>query len=310
MDQWQYQHNYLPPTQRNAGRRTLIVLGLTAATMAVELAAGYLTGSMALMADGWHMGSHAAALGITAFAYAYALRHVDNSRFSFGTGKVGSLAGYTSAVVLAVVALGMAAQSVVRFWQPVAINFDEALWVACAGLVINVVCAVILSDGHDHAYDEHHHTTQAHDESVREHHYDHNLRSAYLHVLADALTSLLAIAALAGGNIFGWAWLDPMMGIVGAALILHWSKGLLRASAAVLLDAENDGGMCKRIRSEIESGTGDRVADLHVWRIGPRSRACIVSLVTHDPLPAGDYKARLANITGLDHVTVEVNVCG
>jgi cation diffusion facilitator family transporter len=310
---WRHRHDYLPASQRAAERRTRIVVGLTLVTMSVELAAGYLTGSMALIADGWHMGSHAAALGITAFAYAYARRHVANLRFSFGTGKVGSLAGYTSAVVLAVIALAMAGQSLVRLWHPVAIRFDEALWVACIGLAVNVACAVILARGDGHARSHERHPAGArahgHGEANPPHHHDHNLRSAFLHVVADALTSVLAIVALAGGKVFGWVWLDPMMGLVGAALILHWSRGLMRDSGAVLLDAEDHGATCERIRRAIESPRGDRIADLHVWRVGPQSRACIVSLVTRHPRPPQHYKAKLEALPGLEHITVEVNAC-
>jgi cation diffusion facilitator family transporter len=316
LHRWQCRHDYLPATQHSAERRTRIVVGLTLATMIVELTAGYVTGSMALIADGWHMGSHAAALGIAAFAYAFARRHVDNRRFSFGTGKVGSLAGFTSAVVLAVIALAMAAQSAARFWAPVHISFDEALWVACLGLAVNIVCAMILSHRAQHVHGRHDaeelhaYLPNAPENSLAHtHHHDHNLRSAYLHVLADALTSLLAIVALTGGKLFGWIWLDPMTGIVGAVLILHWSYGLVRESGAVLLDAENHDATCEGVRHAIEAASDDRVADLHVWRIGPQSRACILSLVTHDPKPAEHYKARLERLPGLDHITVEVNLC-
>ena len=327
LHRWQYRHHYLPADQRTAERRTLLVVTLTLATMVVELVTGYLTGSMALIADGWHMGSHAAALGITAFAYAYARRHAGDDRFSFGTGKVGSLAGYTSAVALALIAILMALQSLQRLWEPVAISFDEALWVACIGLLVNVACALLLmprDDGHSHhhthAHDhggdhkhEHAHADQAHASAhaahAGSHGHDHNLRAAYLHVIADALTSVLAIVALTGGKVYGWVWLDPVMGLVGAALILHWSRGLMRDTSKVLLDAENHRATCTGIRRLIESGSDDRIADLHVWRIGPQSRACIVSLVTHHPQPVQHYKEKLQDLAGLDHITVEVNVC-
>lgn len=297
---WQCDHDYLPPSQRSAERRTRLVVALTLATMVVELAAGYLTGSLALVADGWHMGSHAAALGITAFAYAFARRHADDARFTFGTGKVGSLAGYSSALLLAVIALWMGAQAVDRLLAPVAIEFDAALAVAVVGLAVNVACALILGQrepGHD---------GPRHGEPRR--HHDHNLRSAYRHVLADALTSLLAIAALAGGKYLGWTWLDPLMGLVGAALISWWAWGLLRDSGRVLLDAEDNSGLVRQLTRLAESG-GDRVADLHVWRVGPASHACIVSIVTHDPRPAEHYKAKFA-LPGIAHLTVEVNACG
>ena len=299
LERWQYDHNYLPRTQRQSEQRTRIVLALTLIMMIVELAAGYATGSLALTADGWHMGSHAAALGISAFAYAFSRHHVKNSRFTFGTGKVGPLAGYTSALTLAFVALTMVWQSVARLLHPVSINFNDAILVAVIGLIVNLACAMIL--GH---HDDHEHTAQEH-----AHHHDHNLRSAYLHVLADALTSILAIIALVSGKYLGWNWMDALMGIVGAVVIGQWCASLLRSSARVLLDAEDNSRLVRHIADRIERDADNRIADLHVWRLGPLSHGCIVSLVTHEPRPVGHYKALLTDIDGLEHITIEVNQC-
>jgi cation diffusion facilitator family transporter len=299
LERWQYRHNYLPSTHRQSERRARIVLVLTLVMMVIELITGYATGSLALTADGWHMGSHAAALGITAFAYAFSRRHVDNIRFTFGTGKVGPLAGYTSALFLSGIALFMVGQSLERLVRPVPVEFDQAIWIAVIGLVVNLGCAVILG---------------RHDEDVavdseRPHRHDHNLYAAYLHVLADALTSVLAIAALTSGKYLGWGWMDPLMGIVGAIVIGQWSIGLLRSSGHVLLDAEDNRALVAQISTLIESGSDDRIADLHVWRLGPSSHGCIVSLVTHRPRPADHYKTLLKGVAGLEHVTVEVNTC-
>jgi len=299
LERWQYRHNYLPRTQRQSEQRARIVLALTLVMMVIELVTGYATGSLALTADGWHMGSHAAALGITAFAYAFSRHHVDNVRFTFGTGKVGPLAGYTSALFLSGVALFMVGQSIERLVHPVVVEFDQAIWVAVSGLVVNLVCAVILG----------HHDEDDAGASEHPHRHDHNLYAAYLHVLADALTSVLAIMALTSGKYLGWGWMDPLMGIVGAIVIGQWSIGLLRGSGHVLLDAEDNRTLVTQISTLIESEHDNRIADLHVWRLGPTSHACIVSLVTHDPRPADHYKGLLEGVAGLEHVTVEVNVC-
>jgi cation diffusion facilitator family transporter len=249
---------------------------------------------MALLADGWHMGTHAAALGVAAFAYAYARRHADDPRYSFGTGKVGALGGFASATGLAVVALLIFAESAERIAAPVTIRFDEAIAVACLGLVVNVVCAWLL-------HDDHHHDDHAH--------HDHNLRGAYLHVLADALTSVLAIAALTTGKFLGWTWMDPVMGLVGSVIIARWSFALLRDTSRVLLDAEISPTRRQEIRRALEAHGDARVADLHVWRVGPRHLAAIVSLVADEPRAPAHYKERLADEGDLVHVTVEVNAC-
>jgi cation diffusion facilitator family transporter len=283
--------------------------------MVVELAAGWLSGSMALLADGWHMGSHAAALGLSVFAYRLSRRWRHDSRFTFGTGKVTSLAAYSSALLLGAGALWMLVESVTRLLQPVNIHYAEAMAVAALGLAVNVASAWLLSQGpteHDHGHGPghghghgHHHDRVA--DAKAPDHKDLNLRSAYLHVLADAMTSVLAITALSAGMFFGWAFLDPLMGIVGAALIGSWAWGLARESATTLVDAEDQGEMEDKIRDAIESVGDVQIADLHLWRVGAASQACILSIVTHDPRSADFYKGLLQHLSGLDHVTVEVH---
>lgn len=304
LEHLRHDHDYSLASQQSAERRTLFVFWLTLVTMVVELATGYLTGSLALTADGWHMGSHAAALGISAYAYAFSRRHAKSARFTFGTGKVGPLAAYTSAVFLAMIAVMMVYQSVDRLITPVLVRFDEAIAVAVIGLLVNIASVVILQFGGRQHHD--HHGEEA---GHRHHHHDQNLRAAYLHVLADALTSVLAIIALLSGKLLGWLWMDPAMGIVGAALIARWSAGLIRDSGQVLLDAEENSRLLERISGLIEGDRDNRIADLHLWRLGPGSYGCILSIVTNAPQPAAYYKALLAEATELQHVTVEVNLC-
>jgi cation diffusion facilitator family transporter len=298
---WQHGHDFGTEAQQNAERRTRWVVGLTFLAMLVELAAGWLTGSMALMADAWHMASHVGALGLAAFAYGFARRHAGDARFTFGTGKVTALAGYTSALLLMLVAFWMAWESVQRLFNPVSIHYAEAMTVAALGLLVNLASAWLLGEHHHHEHEDHQH---------HEHeHVDHNLRAAYIHVLADALTSVLAIAALGGGLLYGWNFLDPLMGLVGAMLVGRWAWGLVSDSAEVLLDAEDHGRTAAEVRRLIESMPDHEVADLHLWRVGPASRACILSLVTHTPHGADYYRRALADIPGLDHLTVEINEC-
>jgi cation diffusion facilitator family transporter len=264
------------------------VIALSAATMLVEIAAGSWFGSLALLADGWHMASHASALGITAFAFAYARRHAQSPRFAFGTWKVEVLGGFASAVVLGVVALLIAWASLARLRAPMPIRFDEAIAVAALGLTVNLVSAWLLRERGPH---------------------DHNLRGAYLHVLSDALTSIFAIGALAAGKLFGWLWLDAAVGLLGAAIIGRWSLGLLRETSSILLDGDVEPELAARVRSEIERESDTQVADLHIWRVGPEHLYAVLSLVTHAPRPPEAYKAHLEGSLGLRHVTVEVNVC-
>jgi cation diffusion facilitator family transporter len=293
---WQHSHNY-SVENRQGERRTLLVIFITVIMMVIEIGAGYLFGSMALLADGWHMGTHAAALSITVFAYVYARRHSDNPQYSFSTGKVGVLGGFASAVVLGVIALLMGGESIRRLLNPVQIQFNEAIGVAVLGLIVNLLCAYLLHGKHSHASDHDHH------------HHDHNLRAAYLHVLADALTSFLAIFALLTSKHFGWVWMDPVMGIVGAVVITRWSYGLLRDSSRILLDSEVDQDTVEKVRSIIEADSDNLVADLHVWQISPQQLSVIITVVTHFPKSPDHYRKIVSDFLGNAHITVEVQKC-
>jgi len=287
-----------------AERRTRQVMWLTAAMMVLEIVAGTLLGSMALLADGWHMSSHALALGVSAGAYWLARRHAGDPRFAFGTWKIEVLGGYTSAVFLLGVAAYMGIESVTRLLQPTEIHFDEAIPVAILGLAVNIVSAWLLSTGHAHKHEHGHDHVHGAD---HHHHHDLNLRSAYLHVVADAATSVLAIIALAGGKYFGATWLDPVMGIVGTVLVGRWALGLLRDTGRVLLDAEMDAPVVAEVREVVAALPGaPRLHDLHVWRVGKGKYACIVSLGVDDELRAGEVREALAVHEELVHVTVEI----
>ncbi|WP_448723853.1 CDF family Co(II)/Ni(II) efflux transporter DmeF [Pseudomonas farris] len=294
-----HDHLFLGAAHDDNARRTLWVVALTFVMMIGEIAAGYITGSMALLADGFHMATHAGALGIAAAAYGFARRHANNSRFSFGTGKVGDLAGFASAIVLGLVSIGIAGESIVRLFQPTTVAFTEATVIAVVGLGVNIVSAFLLSGNHGHHGHDHHDHSHAH-----AHHHDNNLRSAYLHVLADALTSVLAIVALLAGRYLGWVWLDPVMGIVGAIVIARWAYGLMRDSAAVLLDT-TDEHVAAEIRELLESTDDIRISDLHVWQVGPQARAAIVSVVAVAGVNADAIRERLAPVHELSHLTVE-----
>lgn len=292
--------------------RTRWVVVLTCAMMVGELIVGYATHSLALTADGWHMATHAGALGMAALAYWFARTRAHEEAFSFGTGKVHALAGYTSAIVLAVVALWMIGESIRRLIHPETIDFRQALPVAVLGLVVNLVSAKLLHAGHesdDHDHEEHHHHDEHEEHHHHEHeeHHDHNLRAAYVHVLADALTSVLAIAALVGGRMFGWSFLDAAMGIVGGVVISRWSYGLCRGAARQLLDVAPVGDLAARVRKAIERDAETAVTDLHVWEIGPRARACIVSLVTTGSRTVESYRREVVAAGDFEHVTVELN---
>ncbi|MHB1047674.1 MAG: CDF family Co(II)/Ni(II) efflux transporter DmeF [Thermoanaerobaculia bacterium] len=308
-----HEHVFGQDRPRPGERGTRIVIALTVVTMALEIGAGLKFGSMALLADGLHMGSHAAALGISAFAYAWVRRHAADPRFSFGAGKMNALAGFAGAVLLAGFALLMAWESVERLLSPVPVAFSQAIAVAVLGLAVNAASALVLTrgevahDGHDDGRGPH--GEPAPGRAASSHGHDHNLRSAYLHVLADAVTSLLAIGALLGGALLGWQFLDPLIGIVGAAVITRWSVGLLRESGHVLLDRQAPAPLLSAIREAIEARAGDRVSDLHVWRISPDGWSAIVSVVSADPLAPDGYRALLPDDLGLAHVNVEVLPC-
>jgi cation diffusion facilitator family transporter len=308
MHNWTHDHVFLGRDHDRNERRTWLVVALTAVMMVVEIAAGVIFGSMALLADGLHMMTHAGALGIAAGAYAYARRHARDPGFSFGTGKVGDLASFASAIVLAMVALLVVYESAIRLYAPVPIRFDDAIAVAVVGLAVNLVSAWLLNEGDHHAHDHSHNHGHDHDHAHHHLHRDHNLRSAYLHVLADAATSVLAIAALLAGRLYGLVWLDPVMGLVGAILIGHWSIGLMRNAGAVLTDAVPDPHLAERIRERLEIGD-DRLADLHLWRVGPGHSAVMVTIVSDQPQEPNHYKRRLRGLPSLSHVTVEVQRC-
>jgi cation diffusion facilitator family transporter len=305
---WQHDHVFLGERHEHHERRTWLVVALTAVTMVAEIVAGSIYGSMALVADGWHMSTHAAALAIAALAYRFARQHARDPRFSFGTGKLGELAGFSSAIILALVALAIGHEATLRLVNPVAIRFTEATVVAVVGLGVNLFSAWLLHD-HDHhhadalEHEQHDHTTDDH--GHQHHHSDHNLRAAYLHVLADALTSVLAIVGLLAGRFYGWVWMDPLVGIIGALVIARWSWGLIRSAGAVLLDMVPSPTLAASIRERLEIG-GDHVSDLHLWRVGPGHTAVVVAVVSDKPQEASVYKARLNVLRGLSHITVEV----
>lgn len=294
-----HSHDYLGASHDDNARRTQWVVLLTAVMMIGEIIAGYITGSMALLADGFHMATHAGALGVAAAAYVYAKRHVANPRFTFGTGKVGDLAGFASALILLMIALGIAVASAVRLANPVAVAFGDATLVAVLGLGVNIVSAFLLSGshGHDHQHGHDHHHGHSHG-------HDNNMRAAYFHVLADALTSVLAIIALLAGRYLGWIWLDPIMGIVGAIVIARWSWTLVRETSAILLDTA-DPHLIEEVRDCVE-GPGDaKIVDLHIWRVGPQAHAAIVSVVSQ--LSGETVRERLKPVHELGHLTVEIH---
>lgn len=290
-DPWRHDHTFGQDRRKPGELRTLIVVLLTSATMLLEIVAGMGFGSMALLADGLHMASHAAALFISLIAYVYARRFSQDARFSFGTGKINSLAGFTGALLLAMFALLMLWESIHRLVEPVPIAFNYALWVAVVGLLVNGLSVFIL--GHDELHEE------------ADHHHDHNLRAAYLHVLADALTSVLAIGALLAGKYLGLSWLDPVMGVVGAALVARWSAGLLKTTAGVLLDRQADAELCEDVRRSLQAAGGE-LADLHVWMIAPGVYAVICSVLSDELKSPAEYRAALPSHLRSGHVTIEV----
>ena len=295
MNKWQHSHRF-DETDARVERRTKWVVTITAATMVVEIVAGYVSGSMALLADGWHMGTHMFALGIALFAYRFARLNKDNPAFTFGTGKVSSLAGFTSAIVLGIVALGMVSESVSRLVTPHDIHFVQAMVVAGIGLAVNIGSALLL---HDAGHEGHEHPHPA----------DHNRRAAFVHVVADALTSLLAIVALLAVRFWRLWWMDPAVAILGAALIATWAVGLLKDTSRVLLDAGVDADTTHRIQNSLEADADNRVSDLHVWHVGGDALSVAVSIVTHYPRPADHYRALLSAIPHIRHSTIEIVAC-
>lgn len=303
LDGWTHDHVFDQDQQKAGEKRTLLIVILTAAMMVVEIATGLMYGSMALLADGLHMASHATALGIAVFAYVISRRLAADPRFAFGVGKINSLAGFASAVMLLGFALIMVIESTDRLINPLSIAFDQALVVAVIGLVVNGVSAwVLISTPHEHGH--------AHGHDHHDHHgHDHNLRAAYLHVLADAVTSLLAIVALLAGKYMGAGWLDPVMGIVGAALVARWSYGLIRETSRVLLDRQTEKEHLAALQEAIEGQSSDRVADLHVWSIGHGIFAAEIAIVSDSPMPPNHYKSLIPMRLNIVHTTVEVHQC-
>src|ERR1700746_472171 len=294
---FRHSHDFVPDFSKGE-RRTRIVIAITGVMMVVEIAAGLLSHSMALLADGWHMSTHVTAFLITAIAYYFMRQHSASEQYSFGTGKIGVLGGFASAVVLAIVALLMAGESVHRLFVPLAIHFNEAIGIACLGLVVNLGCAVLLRDRH-HEHDD----GSAHD-------HDLNLRAAYLHVLADAFTSVLAITALTGRKFFGWAWLDPVVGIVGSGVVFSWAYTLLRDSSGILLDrTPASSHLPDQIRKALESDGDSLVSDLHVWQVGIGKFAAMISVVAHEPRSSDSYRQLLRGHGELVHVTIETQHC-
>lgn len=307
LTRWAHNHSYSAGNAA-AERGTRLVMWITIATMLLEIAAGWWFNSMAVLADGWHMSSHALAIGLSAFAYGAARKYAADPSFAFGTWKIEVLASYTSAIFLLGVAAAMILGSLERLWSPQEIHYPEAMAVAILGLVINLICALILGKAHDHGHDHGHHHEHGHD-----HHHDLNLKAAYIHVVTDAATSVLAIAALAGGWFYGWAWLDPATGIVGAVLVALWAKNLIVQSGRVLLDREMDHPVVAEIRdviAQLPAAGQTELTDLHVWRVGTGAYACALSLLTHDEtLTPLQIRDALAVHEEIAHATVEIHRC-
>jgi cation diffusion facilitator family transporter len=310
-----HSHVFLGTGHEQNERKTWAVIVLCTAMMLVEIVGGSVYGSLALVADGLHMSTHAGAMLIAALAYTYARRHAHDARFVFGTGKLGDLAGFSSAIVLAMIAVLIGYEAIFRFLSPIPIHFTEAIPIAAVGLIVNIVSAWLLSGGerhghghnhrHDVTFEEHSHEHAAHAGHSSSAHRDNNIRSAYIHVLADAAVSVLAITGLVLARSFGWMWMDPLAGVIGALVIANWSYGLVRDTGRILLDMNPDQRMTAKLREAIESD-GDRLVDLHLWRLGPGHLGAVVSVVTSKPRDCTFYRARLKDFKSLSHVTVEV----
>jgi cation diffusion facilitator family transporter len=311
-----HDHIFLGKGHEAAERRTWAVIWLCAIMMLLEIAGGLVFGSIALVADGLHMSTHAGALLLAAMAYSYARRYCGDTRFTFGTGKFGDLAGYTSAIVLSMISLLIGYEAIDRLFHPTQIHFAEAIPIACLGLAVNIASVWLLKDDHDHGHGhghhhdhEHHHDDHHHDD----HHVhadaktgrDNNMRAAIVHVIADALVSVLVIVGLLLARFFGWLWMDPLAGLIGAGVIASWAYGLVRDTGAILLDMTPDRDMAKSLRETIEND-GDRLADLHLWRLGPGHLGAIVSIITPHQRNVGYYQARLSHFRALSHLTVEI----
>jgi len=308
IEDFRHSHDFLGEAHEQNERKTWIVIAICTAMMIAEIVGGLWFGSVALIADGLHMSTHAGALLIAALAYTYSRRYAFDERLAFGTGKLGDLAAFMSAIALAMIALLIGYESVDRFLNPVPIAFNQAIPIAALGLGVNLLSAFLLRDDHDH----HHGHAHDHDDDhaqVRAHfHRDHNLRAAFVHVIADAAVSVLVILGLIAGRQFGWVWMDPLMGLVATVVILSWSWTLVRSAGAILLDACPDPALSRKITARLEQH-GDRVSDLHLWRVGPGHLAAIITLVSDDPNVPGFYKKRLSGLPGLSHVTIEVERC-
>jgi cation diffusion facilitator family transporter len=307
---YRHPHIFLGDAHERNERKMWIVIAICTAMMIAEIVGGAWLGSVALIADGLHMSTHAGALLIAALAYTYSRRYVDHDRLAFGTGKLGDLAAFTSAIALAMIALLIGYESVNRLFNPVAIAFDEAIPIAIVGLGVNLLSAYLLRENHDHhrghAHDSHHH---GHEHVKRgEYQRDNNLRAAFVHVMADAAVSVLVIAGLIAGRQFGWLWMDPVMGLIATIVIMNWSWSLVRSAGAVLLDASPDPTLPVKIAARLEID-GDRISDLHLWRLGPGHIAGIISLVSDHPESPASYKKLLSDVPGLSHLTIEVERC-
>jgi cation diffusion facilitator family transporter len=296
---WQHSHTFGQDKKRKGEARTMIVIAITATMMVIEIATGVIFGSIALLADGLHMASHAAALTINVFAYIYARRQAHNHTFSFGTGKVNALGGFTGAVLLAIFALIMVWESIDRILNPVEIAFNQAILVAVIGLIVNGLSVFILGEQREQSH--------AHDHDKHQHHHDHNLRAAYLHVLADALTSVLAIVALLAGKFIGLNWMDPLMGIIGAILVARWSLGLIRSTSAILLDKQGPESLQNQIKHILEENPDTKITDLHLWSIGPNIYSLVISILAKSPRNPQEYKEQLPVDSGFAHIIIEVN---
>lgn len=311
VEQFRHSHVFLGEAHERNERKTWAVIAICTAMMVAEIVGGLWFGSVALIADGLHMSTHAGALLIAALAYTYSRHYAEDARLAFGTGKLGDLAAFTSAIALAMIALLIGYESVERMLYPVPIAFNQAIPIAVVGLGVNLLSAFLLRDENDH------HHVHAHDHGDEDHdhehgsshvHRDHNLRAAFVHVMADAAVSVLVIVGLVAGRQFGWVWMDPLMGLIATVVILSWSWTLIRSAGAVLLDVCPDPALSRKIAARLEQGS-DRVSDLHLWRLGPGHLAAVVSLVTHEPRSPDQYKNRLSGLTGLSHVTIEVVTC-